>query len=122
MCHWRLFCCLLCATPLRAAEIILSSADYNPALRAFPVALAQRRPQDLMCFQPLAQLKRADKPPLHARLVLFGAKVLEWRPTRHAGPPTLIDPLPAHEPTRALAIELADDAMLVRQIAQGETP
>ncbi|TWC29222.1 hypothetical protein FBY03_1301 [Pseudomonas sp. SJZ079] len=122
MCHWRLFCCLLCAAPLRAAEIILSSADDNPTLRAFSVALAQRRPQDLVRFQPLAQLQRADKLPPHARLVLFGAKALEWRLTRPAGPATLVYPLPAYTPTRALAIELADDAMLARQIAQGETP
>ena len=118
MCHWLLFC----AAPLRAAGIFLSSAVDSPAVRAFSVALTERRPQDRVRFQPLAQLQRANTPPPHARLIRFGAKALEWRLTRHPGPPTLVYRLPAYKPTRALAIELADDTTLARQIAQGETP
>jgi hypothetical protein len=122
MCHWLLFCCLLCAAPLRAAESILSSADNGPALRALSVALTERRAQDPVRFQPLAQLQRANKLPPPARLIRFGAKALEWRLTHHASPATLVYPLPEYKPTCTLAIDLADDSILARQIAQGETP
>jgi hypothetical protein len=118
MCHWLVFC----AAPLRAAEVILCSAEDSPALRAFSVALTERRPQDLVRFQPFAQLQRANKFPPHSRLVRFGAKALEWRLTRHASPATLVSPLPEYKPTCALAIDLADDTTLARKIAQGETP
>jgi hypothetical protein len=74
--HWLLFCCLLCSVPLRAAEIILSGADDNPAIRAFSSALAKLRPQDRVQFKPLAQLPNPEKIPADTRLILLDLQAL----------------------------------------------
>lgn len=88
--HWLLLCCLFCATPLRAAEIILSGAEDSPAIRAFSAALAERRPQDSVRFQTLAQLPAPDALPTDTRLILLGRQALDWRLTTTEGPPSLV--------------------------------
>lgn len=88
--HWLLLCCLLCAMPLRAAEIILSGAKDSPAIRAFSAALAERRPQDRVRFQTLAQLPAPDALPTDTRLILLGRQALDWRLTTTEGPPSLV--------------------------------
>lgn len=88
--HWFLFCCLLCSSPLRAADILLSGADDNPAIRAFSAALAELRPQDRVQFQPLAQLPSPEQIPADTRLILLDLQALDWRLSTSAGPPTLM--------------------------------
>lgn len=88
--HWLLLCCLLCVAPLRAAEIILSGAEDTPAIRAFSAALAERRPQDHVRFQTLAQLPAPDALPAGTRLILLGHQALDWRLTSADGPPSLV--------------------------------
>lgn len=90
MSHWLLFCCLLCSAPLRAAEIILSGAEDNPAIRAFSAALAERRPQDRVRFQPLAQLPSPERISAETRLILLDLHALDWRLSTAAGPPALV--------------------------------
>lgn len=90
MSYWLLFCCLLCSAPLRAAEIILSGTEDNPAIRAFSAALAERRPQDRVRFQPLAQLPSPERIPADTRLILLDLHALDWRLSTSAGPPTLV--------------------------------
>ncbi|MDO9624524.1 MAG: ABC transporter substrate-binding protein [Pseudomonas sp.] len=88
--HWLLFCFVLCSTPLHAAEILLSGADDNPAIRAFSAALAERRPHDRVQFQPLAQLPSPEHIPADTRLILLDLQALDWRLSTPAGPPTLM--------------------------------
>lgn len=88
--HWFLFCCLLCSSPLRAADILLSGADDNPAIGAFSAALAELRPQDRVQFQPLAQLPSPEQIPADTRLILLDLQALDWRLSTSAGPPTLM--------------------------------
>lgn len=88
--HWLLLCCLLCSTPLRAADVILSGAEDSPAIRAFSAALAERRPQDRVQFQPLAQLPPPTSLAADTRLILLGPEALDWRLTNAGGPPTLV--------------------------------
>ncbi|MDM8349881.1 ABC transporter substrate-binding protein [Pseudomonas sp. sp1636] len=87
---WLLFCCLLCSAPLQAAEIILGSVEDNPAIRAFSAALAERRPQDRVQFQPIEQLPSPEQIPTDTRLILLGAAALDWRLASPEGPPTLV--------------------------------
>ncbi|WP_324730886.1 ABC transporter substrate-binding protein [Pseudomonas paeninsulae] len=86
---WLLFCCLLCSVPLRAADIILSSAEDNPAIRAFSAALAELRPLDRVQFKPLAQLPSPAQIPADTRLILLDLQALDWRLST-SGPPTLM--------------------------------
>jgi ABC-type uncharacterized transport system substrate-binding protein len=88
--HWLLLCCLLCSLPLPAAEIILGSAEDSPAIRAFSAALAERRPQDRVRFQPLERLPSPAEIPADTRLILLGQQALDWRLTTTQGPPTLV--------------------------------
>lgn len=88
--HWLLFCCLLCSAPLPAAEILLSGAEDNPAIRAFSAALAELRPQDRVRFLPLAQLPNPERIPADTRLILIDLHALDWRLSTSAGPPTLM--------------------------------
>ncbi|WP_425287774.1 ABC transporter substrate-binding protein [Pseudomonas borbori] len=88
--HWLLFCCLLCSAPLHAAEILLSGAEDNPAIRAFSAALAELRPQDRVRFQPLAQLPSPERIPAGTRLILLDLHALDWRLSTAAGPPALM--------------------------------
>jgi ABC-type uncharacterized transport system substrate-binding protein len=75
---------------LHAAEILLSGAEDNPAIRAFSAALAERRPQDRVHFKPLAQLPSPERIPADTRLILLDLQALDWRLSTSAGPPTLI--------------------------------
>lgn len=88
--HWLLCCCLLCSSPLPAAEILLSGAEDNPAIRAFSAALAELRPQDRVRFQPLAQLPSPERIPADTRLILLDLHALDWRLNTSSGPPTLM--------------------------------
>src|SRR3990167_9170944 len=88
--HWLLCCCLLCSSPLPAAEIILSGAEDNPAIRAFSAALTELRPQDRVRFQPLAQLPSPERIPAGTRLILLDLHALDWRLSTAAGPPALM--------------------------------
>lgn len=88
--HWLLLCCLLCAVPLQAAEIILSSIEDTPAIRAFSAALAARRPDDQVRFSPLANLPPPKRIARDTRLILFGPQALDWRLAAPEGPPTLV--------------------------------
>ncbi|SDG26945.1 hypothetical protein SAMN05216603_10165 [Pseudomonas benzenivorans] len=88
--HWLLLCCLLGSLPLPAADIILGSAEDSPAIRAFSAALAQRRPQDRVQFQPLGQLPSPADIPADTRLILLGPQALDWRLGAAQGPPTLV--------------------------------
>ncbi|MBC9250844.1 ABC transporter substrate-binding protein [Pseudomonas alcaligenes] len=85
-----LSCCLLLAAPARAAEVVLSSSEDTPALRAFALALAERRPQDQVSFRPLAQLGRVAGLPADCRLILLDRQALDWRLSDPLGPPTLV--------------------------------
>lgn len=87
---WLLLCGLLFGQPLLAAEIILSSAEDNSAIRAFTADLAARRPQDQVSFRPLAQLPTPSALPDGTRLIIFGDEALEWRLGSDQGPPTLV--------------------------------
>lgn len=87
--HWLLFCCLLCSLPLPAADIILSGAEDNPAIRAFSAALAELRPLDRVRFKPLAQLPSPKQIPADTRLILLDLHALDWRLST-SGPPTLM--------------------------------
>ena len=87
---WLLLCGLLFGQPLLAAEIILSSAEDNPAIRAFTADLAARRPQDQVSFRPLEQLPSPTVLPNGTRLIIFGNQALEWRLGSDQGPPTLV--------------------------------
>lgn len=88
--HWLLLCCLLALQPALAAEIILSSAEDNPAIRAFTADLAARRPHDQVSFRPLAQLTAPGAIPASTRMIIFGDEALEWRLSSDKGPPTLV--------------------------------
>ena len=88
--HWLLLCCLLALQPTLAAEIILSSAEDNPAIRTFTADLAARRPHDQVSFRPLAELAAANALPASSRLIIFGDEALEWRLSSDKGPPTLV--------------------------------
>lgn len=88
--HWLLCCCLLCSSPLPAAEILLSGAEDNPAIQSFSAALAELRPQDRVRFQPLAQLPSPERIPADTRLILLDLHALDWRLSTSAGPPTLM--------------------------------
>lgn len=88
--HWLLLCCLLALQPALAAEIILSSAEDNPAIRTFTADLAARRPYDQVSFRPLAELAAANALPASSRLIIFGDEALEWRLSSDKGPPTLV--------------------------------
>jgi hypothetical protein len=87
---WLLLCGLLFGQPLVAAEIILSSAEDNSAIRTFTADLAVRRPQDQVSFRPLAQLPSPTALPNGTRLIIFGDEALEWRLSSDKGPPTLV--------------------------------
>lgn len=90
ICRWLLLCCLLALQPTLAAEIMLSSAEDNPAIRAFTAELAARRPHDQVSFRPLAQLAAPNAIPASTRLIIFGDEALEWRLGSDKGPPTLV--------------------------------
>jgi ABC-type uncharacterized transport system substrate-binding protein len=59
-------------------------------MRAFSAALAARRPQDRVSFQPLNELPSAEHLPTSTLLVLFGEQALRWRLGSRGGPPTLV--------------------------------
>lgn len=88
--HWLMLACLLCVRPALAAQIILSSAEDNSAIRAFSTALAERRPQDTVIFRPLAELLTPTALPENSRLILLGPQALDWRLSSDKGPPTLV--------------------------------
>ena len=85
---------LLCAVsilqPALAAEVILSSAEDNPSIRAFASDLARRRPQDQVSFRALAQMPTAETIPASTRLIIYGEQALDWRTRSDKGPPTLV--------------------------------
>ncbi|MES2819024.1 MAG: ABC transporter substrate-binding protein [Pseudomonadota bacterium] len=85
---------LLCAglwftTPLAAAPVLLGAED-SPAARAFSQALAERRPQDQIRFLALDKLSEARPLSADTRLVLFGARALDWYLANDDVPPTLL--------------------------------
>jgi len=84
-----LFCTLLIASPLWAAQVLLSTED-SPAARAFTAALAERRPQDQVSFRPLDSLPAATALPAETRLILLGTEALRWRLSEPQGPSTLV--------------------------------
>jgi hypothetical protein len=85
-----LLCCLLAMQPALTAEIMLSSAEDNPAIRAFTAELAARRPGDRVSFRPLDQLGAPAAISASTRLIIFGNEALEWRLSSNKGPPTLV--------------------------------
>jgi len=84
-----LACSLLLASPLRAAEVLLSAED-SPAARAFSAALGERRPQDRVSFRPLGELPAPGALPADTRLILLGEAALQWRLSDREGPPALV--------------------------------
>ncbi|MHA6493336.1 ABC transporter substrate-binding protein [Pseudomonas borbori] len=89
--YWSLLLWLLFGlAPAHAVEIILSSADDTPAIRAFADALAVRRPHDQVSFLPLAQMPKPQQLSADKRLILLGTQALDWRLTSAGGPPALV--------------------------------
>ncbi|RBJ80536.1 ABC transporter substrate-binding protein [Pseudomonas sp. MWU12-2534b] len=88
---WGLFLLslLLCA-PLRAADVLLTASEDNPAVRTFTAELAAQRPQDQVRFVALEQLPAPGQLPSATRLILLDPQSLDWRLQDPRGPATLV--------------------------------
>ncbi|QXI36901.1 ABC transporter substrate-binding protein [Pseudomonas xantholysinigenes] len=83
---------LLCLWPwgsLAASEILLVGGEDQPGIRSFATALEQRRPQDQVRFQTVAQLPSPGRLKPDVRVILLDAQALEWRLAETAGPQAL---------------------------------
>lgn len=81
--------CLLMASALSAASIVLTAAEDGTTVQAFSQALSQRRPQDQISFVPFTQLPVPSALPPETRLILLDSPSLTWRLSDNQGPMTL---------------------------------
>lgn len=88
--HTALLVLCLLHTPVRAAELLLSSAGDTSSLQGFGNALAAARAQDRVRIVPLNDLPPLNQMPADTRLILFGQPALAWRLSAEQGPPTLV--------------------------------
>nr|WP_256662782.1 ABC transporter substrate binding protein [Pseudomonas sp. AG1028] len=89
LCRALVTLCVL-HTPVRAAELLLSTAGDTSTLQHFASALAKSRPADRLRVVPLNDMPPLDQLGDDTRLILFGKPALNWRLTTPKGPPTLV--------------------------------
>jgi len=90
---WRrglLLACLLLATPVWSAEILLTAAEDGAGVQAFTQALIEQRPEDHVSFTLLKNLPTPSQLPANTRLILLDLPGLDWRLQDSQGPPTLV--------------------------------
>lgn len=81
---------MLLASPLWAADVLLTASDDNSSVRTFTEELAALRPRDQVRFVPLSQLPPPSQLPGSTRLILLDPQSLDWRLQDPQGPSTLV--------------------------------